>query len=1016
MSKQGHWFGSAGIWGAARIQTLVLAILLGSAGISLAITAEQKANWLALSGTEEMGAGGKMGLQYDVTTSTVVLTLEKGSQDIRATQDVIYHLRDCKKSAAFRAMGGDYTIEDYSCSDGEGHEFETYIDGEGGGSKTLVWFFPEMTKGYQRSLAKFTLKDDLKQSGDLNHVSAPWSAAWRTDVHCLRWTVILPEGVDPDVKSVIPLEYPAKKVFRKGRWTVTQDVAPLEGSAFDLAYVARDMGVPAPAEGTTVAIAMPEPCILSGKVVDLTTGKPAAGVHMYRVASMGGGDSSDYKEVTSDEDGNFKTKVSPGSKVSFQWQSSPDGKYLIDQEWRNQDPGNYQPLSNKVISKSESDVVLKVKLRPVASLKGLALDGQERPVAGAQVHVSSEAGPVTADTEGRFVLPIAPADRDYDVFVTSARKDLAGIAHLKKGTATTTIVLEPTRNYTGEVKSEDGLPAAKLSFTLYPKLNDSSLYRVSQQALTDATGKFTVENLCPQAPYSASWSSDNEQNRAYDYGSAEVDLTKMEEGQPIRFQAKMYVNALMGRVVDENGKPVSGAKIEPGGAGGMGSDLVRQDDRQNPKPKVSAKDGSFTIERLASGEIPMRISAPGHKPKTFKARTDDVDFTAVLPPPKAGGLTFGVTVKDEQGQPVASAPVELRTQVYDSSKVTTKVTTGSVVLKTDAAGKAKFSFAGLQEKQQGRGNIVCDRPGYNLAFCSVGPLDDDLEEEIALQKEGQPWRGRLVDSQSKPIAQAKVRVPMLQSPDSGGGYMQFGMAEMPTATSDAEGRFEFKRLGTKVSASLQIQADGYAADSANFDGKRDADKEKEFVLQAAGTIRGKIVAEGGAPATGKWTVVAQSPRGTAGSTTADPDGTFRIQGVKEGSYTVMASASSTETLRWVCPSPAAVDVVVGQAATVEIQVRPGIEVKGKIARPKGAAAAEDKVRFIYASPADDNNTGFSSGSRPASVGSDDKWTLYLPEGTFGLGYYIDGKGPITTGQKITVSQAKPLEEVVVELK
>jgi 5-hydroxyisourate hydrolase-like protein (transthyretin family) len=744
-------------------------------------------------------------------------------------------------------------------------------------------------------------------------------------------------------------------------------------------------------------------------VVDLTTGKPAAGVNLDRYIEVPGTRSLDSATVVSDENGKFSTTVAPGSNVSFQWRPSREGKYIIDQEWQQGGDGgggNYQPFRQQVVSKSQTDLVFKVKLWPVAPLKGQVTDAQGKPVDGASVCMHSEVEPVKTDKDGRFTLAVAPTDRDYDLLAISAKKDLAAIVHVTKGAAAATIALEPTRDYQGEVKTEDGLPAPKLKFYMDVKINKSSIYRAREEPTTDAAGTFTAKNLCPKGAYSISWSGDNEENRAYDYGNAEADLTKIAEGEPIRFKAKMYVNALMGRVVDVKKEPVVGAKVEP-----QPSELMRQDDRQNPKPVVTGKDGSFTVERLAAGVISLRVSATGYKTKSFKARTDDVDFTAALPAPKTGvGLTFAVTVKDEQGQPVEGAPLELRTQVYGSSKATT----ASVTQKTDASGRTQFAFAGLKEKQSGRGYIVCDAPGHNLGFCSAGRLDEDLDAVIALEKEGKTWRGRVVDAEHKPIAGAKLQVGAMRLGEGNEGYVSMQEADAPACASDADGRFELKRISPNFWISIRVHAEGYSDERQSLDPKRDGDKEREFVLQPAGTIQGKIVAEGGEVPAGKWGVYASQPAGNSPGRNAkvEPDGTFVMTGVKGGTYTVMASAASTETLRWVCSQAPSVDVVAGQTSTVEIQVQPGIELKCKIVRPQGATGEAEKVRTVFAKPSEDRD-GNGLGGLPDSEGN---WRLYLPEGTFELNYALEGKPPVPTGQKITVTKGKPLDEIVIEVK
>lgn len=177
---------------------------------------------------------------------------------------------------------------------------------------------------------------------------------------------------------------------------------------------------------------------------------------------------------------------------------------------------------------------------PMAPLEGVVTDPQGHPVAGASVYLLSKVFPVQTDEQGRFVLAVAPSDRDYDLFAVSPKKDLAALVHLKTGTQTTTIPLEPTRDFTGEVTTEAGLPAGGLRFALAlrSKLNGQDILRVNQEILTDTTGKFTVANLCPKATYSASWKREDERNLKCEPGHAELDLTQVTGSEPMRFRVR----------------------------------------------------------------------------------------------------------------------------------------------------------------------------------------------------------------------------------------------------------------------------------------------------------------------------------------------------------------------------------------------------------------------------------------------------------------------------------------------
>ena len=206
-------------------------------------------------------------------------------------------------------------------------------------------------------------------------------------------------------------------------------------------------------------------------------------------------------------------------------------------------------------------LVFQVKLVPIKSLSGQVVDESGKGVAHATVWFHTEVPSAKADETGAFELKAVYAEKDFDLFAESPDGSLAGLANFKADAETAKIALSATRTYEGEVTNTDGLPANNLKFYMDLKLNDDNIYRVRREPTTDEEGKFTVKNLCPKALYYAWWSSDNEDNRDYDYGNADIDLAKLGPDEPIRFEAKQYLNTLMGKVVDDQGRPVVKAAI-----------------------------------------------------------------------------------------------------------------------------------------------------------------------------------------------------------------------------------------------------------------------------------------------------------------------------------------------------------------------------------------------------------------------------------------------------------------------
>ncbi|MCF7976044.1 MAG: carboxypeptidase-like regulatory domain-containing protein, partial [Phycisphaerae bacterium] len=296
---------------------------------------------------------------------------------------------------------------------------------------------------------------------------------------------------------------------------------------------------------------------LSGRIMDVGTNRPVPRMGLS-LLTRAGGQSLDSKAVTVDENGRFSVAVAPGSHVQFSWEESrTEGLYLIDEAWQQQ--GSYNPTFRQVVNDDVSDLVFNVKLVPLQPLTGQVVDEQGQGVARASVYIHSDLPPARTDETGAFAFKGVFAQKAFDLYAESVDQSAAGIMHIEAGVTEAKIVLRPTQDYKGLVSSTDGVPAGDLKFYLDLKINDSTVYRVRREPKTDDDGRFDVENLCPAARYYAWWSSDNEDNRDYDYGNADIDLTGLSEEGVITFQAKQYLNVIMGTVKDEQGQPIAKA-------------------------------------------------------------------------------------------------------------------------------------------------------------------------------------------------------------------------------------------------------------------------------------------------------------------------------------------------------------------------------------------------------------------------------------------------------------------------
>ena len=112
----------------------------------------------------------------------------------------------------------------------------------------------------------------------------------------------------------------------------------------------------------------------------------------------------------------------------------------------------------------------------------------------------------------------------------------------------------------------------------------------------------------------------------------------------------------------------------------------------------------------------------------------------------------------------------------DYDREQNKVTSHTETLRTDANGLLSYApKARLPKPKMAqalapipgmRGIICCDMPEYDLAYATLNPAED-TDLVLKLFARGQPWSGRVVDENQKPIAGAKVTVGGLRRTDGG---------------------------------------------------------------------------------------------------------------------------------------------------------------------------------------------------------------------------------------------------------
>ena len=785
-------------------------------------------------------------------------------------------------------------------------------------------------------------------------------------------------------------------------WMNPEDEAGAQGSG---GLVANDIRIDSPflskketfiiqpGEKLEKNLSFEEGVKLAGTVIDIATDKPVPRMQM-RMLIETGQRYLDTKPVVTDENGHFDTSIAPGSNVRFSWEESrAEGDYLIDKQWRQQ--GNYQPSFRKTITENEEDLVFKVKLVPIKSISGRVVDQSGKGVASAVVYFHSELPSTKADESGDFELKAVYADKDFDLYAESPDGSLAGLAHFEAAASSATITLSPSHTYAGEVTNTEGLPANNLKFYMDLKLNDDTNYRVRREPTTDEEGKFTVRNLCPKARYYAWWHSDNEDNRDYDYGNADIDLSKLGPDEPIRFEAKQYLNTLMGKVVDDQGKPIANAAIRTNDYKMM----PQNDWRQQYK---TDENGEFEIPRLAPGKVELVITAKGYLSKRCRAETDSFDFEAVLRP-DTGQRSNRVRVVDDDNKPLVNIPIHL--QMSKRGKDEKEYQKETIQAQTDAEGVARFELQLDSDKYfYGGAMIECDIEGHDLA-CVRANLNEEIDLVLKVHKSDRHWQAQVLDADtSEPIEGATATVRGMRIENTGDSA--FFEDQRMESHSDSQGNVEFSHFSNKDGISVEVLAPNYAKVQKWLSPERPDDNI--FRLARAGKITGKVTR----------TDTGELPEGirvllemTSGNMVreylpVEKDGTFSYDNCQPGNYKLSARSNTKEGRKLICRSDCQADVETGQTVDVVIEMEKGIPVSGiMIDAATGKPPADREYAYVRS----------SDGQSYSPIDKDGGWELYLPEGEHTIMYRCRDMNRQEEFKRLKLEKGKPVKDLVISV-
>ncbi len=700
----------------------------------------------------------------------------------------------------------------------------------------------------------------------------------------------------------------------------------------------------ATAPAAAVILVLDPPTRIVGRVVNARTRNPLAGV---RVIATGG----------------HSTSLAA---------SGPDGRYQIDGLATQtyvlsvDDPRFVRYARGGVRPNPGRSFSADIPLTPGASLSGRVVDEQTKPVAGAEIRLSSgggrrlgprfrtqrgqgESDPVRTAADGTFKAQRLPSGSNMRLTVTHpdfVEGIVAGIT-LTGGSAKTgvSIVLRRGLEMAGTVRDSQGHPVVgaelrlrpapsegraggRFAFGLGPGPGDDHF-----EATSGADGRFHIAGLEAGA-YALEAHRDG-------LADARIDVARV-DAEAVTPVVDVWMLP---------GAAIRGAVRRPDGSGARGFIVLAQagGSRAFPfgpgarRPEATGDDGLFSIEGLQAGETyALTVLGGGGLPQ---------EHPGILAPAEGIDIAVGGT-----GQ-IAGHVVDAQTRKpilgfhanYEAERGAGgfgrgpggRGGFGGRIPPADDGGDdedtppaADGSFL-VKDVPPSSWTVVVEADGYETARVShvevkEGETTPDVEVRVS---RGLVLSGRAVEAGT---GQPIPGVSITASRAAGGGPAGFGQA---AALTDADGRFDVADLALGTYR-VQAHHPDYA-DASQIVDVQQQNATIEIQLSGGGTLAGLVVSPSGAPVPGASVAVRAGGGGRFGGggtppTLSDESGAFHIDRLAPGVYRVSASLGGASSAPQEVPLLAGqlrsdVRVVLGGGATLRGQISGlGADLRGSV--------------------------------------------------------------------------------------
>ncbi len=652
-----------------------------------------------------------------------------------------------------------------------------------------------------------------------------------------------------------------------------------------------------------------------------------------------------------------------------------------------------------------------VTVRPteIAGLRGIGKMVQTAIEATGGDSLAGRDAVVTGE-DGKFrVSSLEP--RVYDIRVELDGYAWGEVRKVPAGTNDVRLVLKPAARVYGRVLSPKREPLPRVEVVLaQPELDFRRMRNPMAMAMADfdILGEKTRRTTTEE---DGSFHLDAFRDGSYEFVVRADDYPTYQQrvkfaGETIDAGDIVLESAypITGRVLDEGGRSVAGAKVravgaeirEGGARGGPGGAPPANKGRTDED--VTDDDGRFRLARLEAGAYSLSIDAAGFVRLTTNVEADDGPVTLTL---RVGTTIAGRVVDSETQEPVAGARVKKSWEARNA-------------FESDDDGRFELSGVDLGNAPDARVQLIVEHDEYAREFCNL--QRSELEDLVIRLKARKGIEGVVRDDRGETVRGARVSIEIPGFPTAIMNLSPQGSPGESFTNEAGEFFLVAPQMGGDANFEVVAKYPGFATARFGPLKARESIPFVEIQLSKGSSIEGFVTDLDGKPIAGAqvrarrnvelsgealiFATMLPMPIGEVAY--SREDGKYRLRGIEPGTYRIDARAIGYA-------KKAISPVEVGEGpAPLDITLDPGGVITGRVVDLDGEPlTGVEVVAFLRFEGSDPTGPGADIerrmiqlggvGNASTKTGDDGRFELtQLPEGSFRVVARAPRHEPATT--------------------